>query len=109
MKLVAPRNPRWLAYPQAKWRGMTRMDAQSGTAVLCFALASGETLRLHLSERELRNVAEVTRECVDSHRASMTAQSGSSSGKPQDDGSSPDPGQSVCPPTRSSSAEAGDA
>lgn len=78
--MTAPRNPRWLTYPQAKWRGTTGIDPVSETGALFFDIDDGSILRLHMPLRDLEDLAESIGDVVAYFRNRTISQSDGSSG-----------------------------
>lgn len=97
--------------PVAVWHGLTRQCAACGHAHLSLRLEGGSILRLRLSPATIADLAAVLAGSSVGERQlcpPCANQSSSSSGSAQPDGSTPEPGQKLYPPTSSSSADPGE-
>ncbi|MGL4963159.1 MAG: hypothetical protein ACRC67_18150 [Inquilinus sp.] len=95
------------SYRSALWYAVLPVDDM--TRQLGFAFRSGDTvIRLCLPVENAAQFMAIAAEYIADHLARTNTHSDNSSGSPQVDVSSPLDGEKVCPPTRSSSAAAGE-
>lgn len=93
------------SFTPATVRGVLPRHPENGAEGVSFDIRDGTVLRLWLDAASVEFLIESLLYYRD--LATQTVQSDNSSGSPASDGSS-EAGQSVCPPTSSSSAEDGD-
>ena len=97
----------------ATWRGLTRRCGTCGQSVLSFDMAGGTVLRLRVSAKTMRELAEVCSDELARQRSDLccpecAVHSDNSSGRPICDVSSKGDGENVALLARSSKAEAGE-
>lgn len=92
------------SYLDASIRCITPLDAARDRFGVAFDLADGSTVRVALTLSDGSWIAAEQGQ----RRSTTNSHWASSSGKPTSDGSTPSDGENVCPPTRSSNAEAGE-